>query len=95
MDEEDKQILGKVLTTWGTVQYFACNEWSITKTDIEKDLSDKELNSADAALLAGVIHGNKALRSLDLGQNKLNQRIRETGAYFVGAKHVEEDGTGN
>jgi hypothetical protein len=58
---------------WDNVQYLICDEWSITADTARLDVSAKSLCSADATLLAGVLHGNKKLVSLNLSHNKLMQ----------------------
>jgi hypothetical protein len=53
------------------VQFLVCDEWSVTQDATELDVSGKDLQAADVALLRGVISNNGTLRSLNLSSNNL------------------------
>jgi hypothetical protein len=48
-----------------------CDEWSVTQDITELDISDKDLQAADAILLGSVVSNNGALSSLVLKDNRL------------------------
>jgi Ran GTPase-activating protein (RanGAP) involved in mRNA processing and transport len=57
---EGKQSLGQAIKD-SNVQFFVCDEWSLTPDTTELDVHGKNLQSVDTILLGGVISNNGAL----------------------------------
>ena len=71
IDDEGKTAIGSALRQ-SNVQFLICDEWSITQETDELNLSSKELKTADAVLLGGILCNNSVLTSLNVSGNKLN-----------------------
>jgi hypothetical protein len=70
---EGKRSLGKAIQK-SNVQFFVCDEWSITQDTTEVDVGSKNLQLADVILLGGIISNNGALTVLSLKGNGLGTK---------------------
>jgi Ran GTPase-activating protein (RanGAP) involved in mRNA processing and transport len=68
--DKGKTILGRAITE-SNVKYMVCDMWSITKETTELDVSNQNLQYADAVLLGGVFHNNQSLSNLHVGSNNI------------------------
>ena len=55
------------------MQYVLCDDWSVVPSTVEVELSGKQLLPGDALLLAGVLKGNKRVKSVNVGNNSSDQ----------------------
>jgi hypothetical protein len=70
LNVKGKRSLGKAIQE-SNVQFLVCDEWSITQDTTELDVSGKNLQAADATLLAGVISNNGAISRVNLEENQI------------------------